>query len=198
MNIISKSSSKTGVMIKGTLRAVIRILKKDLIAIQDELQKSLDNYTVKTDPDVESGLIITGSRSNSFVNIGLENSLDLLFGLGGNIVSHIGATSDTTPVTAATTKLDPTSDDDVQILPVQSLSRTGRIVSGEATFTNANANFAYRKIGYLSTSTDAGTGLIDVIGGGGSTPYNQSFNLDLTGALTWSATLGIDVEFKAS
>jgi hypothetical protein len=178
--------------IKGTLKCVITLPKEDLDKIDIQgLSNQQIHYAGKD-------AIISGERSNSFVNTGLENALDLLFGLGGNIVSHIGVTDDETAVTATATKLDPTDDDNVTLLAVQSLSRTGRIVSAEATFTNANANFAYKKIGYLSTSTDAGTGLIDVIGGGGSSPYNQAFNIDLTGATTWSATLGIEVEFKSN
>jgi hypothetical protein len=182
--------SKTGLI--GTMDCTIVIPKKD----EKKLKiKGLSNFKKR----YKNGMLtITGTRSNSFVNTGLENALDLLFGLGGSIVSHIGVTSDSTPVTATSTKLDPTDNDNVAVLPVQSLSRTGRIVSGEATFTHLNAAFSYRKIGYLSTATDAGTGLIDVIGGGGSVPYNQAFNLDLTGATTWSATLGIEVEFQAN
>ena len=177
----SKSSVSSGVSVIGTLKAIIRIFKKDLIFIKKELELHLDNLIIINDPELERGLIITGSKSNSFVNIGLENALNLLAGLGGSAISHIGVTDDATVVTATTTKLDPTDDDNTSILAVQSLAVTGRVLSGEATF-----------------ATDAGTGLIDVIGGGGTAPYNQAFNIDLTGATTWSATLGIEVEFKAS
>jgi hypothetical protein len=184
--------NSSSINIKGTLKCEITIPSSDLQKVSIE---GLSNQ--KTHFQGES-VTISGERSNSFVNTGLENALDLLFGLGGSIVSHIGVTDDTTAVTATTTKLDPTDDDSVTLLTAQSLARTDRIVTGEATFTHVNANFAYKKIGFLSTATDAGTGLIDVIGGGGTSPYNQAFNIDLTGATTWSATLGIEVEFKAS
>jgi hypothetical protein len=194
----SKSSVSSGVVIIGTLRGVIRILKNELHLVKEDLKRSFDYYSVINDPNFKGGVIVTGSRSNSFVNIGLENALNLLAGLGGSPISHIGVTDDATVVTATTTKLDPTDDDNVSILAVQSLAVVGRVLSGEATFTNVNADFPYKKIGFLTTATDSGTGLIDVIGGAGTTPYNQAFNIDLTGATTWSATLGIEVEFKAS
>ena len=178
--------------IKGTLKCEITIPSNDFEKVKIE---GLKNKHTHFDGD---NVTISGERSNSFVNIGLENALNLLAGLGGSAISHIGVTDDATVVTATTTKLDPTDDDNVAILAVQSLAVTGRVLSGEATFTHVNANFAYKKIGFLTTATDAGTGLIDVIGGGGTAPYNQAFNIDLTGATTWSATLGIEVEFKAS
>tara|TARA_R110000868_G_scaffold103537_2_gene285106 strand:- start:92 stop:649 length:558 start_codon:yes stop_codon:yes gene_type:complete len=184
--------NKSSMNIKGTLKCEITIPSNDFEKVKIE---GLKNKHTQFDGD---NVTISGERSNSFVNTGLENALDLLFGLGGSIVSHIGVTDDTTVVTATTTKLDPTDDDNVTLLSAQSLARVGRVVTGEATFTHVNANFAYKKIGFLSTATDAGTGLIDVIGGGGTSPYNQAFNIDLTGATTWSATLGIEVEFKAS
>jgi hypothetical protein len=183
---------KSNIKIKGTLSCAITLKKEDLEKVNIE---GLNDYSLSYDGD---DVTISGWRSNTFVNQGLEIALDCLGGLSGGTISHIGVTNDSTAVTATTVKLDPSGTNSKTLLAVQSLSRTGRILSGQGTFTNVNSPFAYRKIGFLTTSTDAGTGLIDVIGGGGAAPYDQAFNIDLTGAGTWSATLAIEIEFKTN
>ena len=69
-------------------------------------------------------------------------------------------------------------------------TRTAQTTTGGATFANADFTsgvFVQNKIGFLITSTDAGTGLVDVIGGtGGSAPYTRTFVIDMTSAGTFS------------
>lgn len=89
-------------------------------------------------------------------------------------------------------------------------SRTAQTVTAGASFTNAdfatpasptsaNAIFKINKIGLLNTATDAGTGLIDVIGGtGGTAPYNKSFSVDFTNAGTFTLTPQIAVTAQAA
>lgn len=140
-------------------------------------------------------LILT--RKNAFVNIGLNNALDLLFALAApGVPSRIQLSSSTTAVTAATTTMGGTISNKA-ISPAA--SRASQTVTAGATFTQADVAFVITKVGLLNTSTDAGTGLYDVIGGtGGSAPYNQPFTIDLTGTTSFSLTMQILVTAAAS
>lgn len=143
---------------------------------------------------------------NAYVNTGLNNALDREFGLGGTAIGYIGVDNNTTAVTAATTYLHGSAGATAanQIIKAISpaASRASQTVTAGATFANADFTsgvFVINKLGLLTTSTDAGTGLVDVIGGtGGSSPYNRTFVLDLTGAGTFSATLQIAVTASAT
>ena len=126
---------------------------------------------------------------NAFVNTGLNNALDRLFGLGGTAIGYIGVSSDNTAVTASSTTLGGT----VSIKALTTNSRSSQTVTAGATFTQADVSFSIRKVGLLNTATDAGTGLIDVIGGAGSSPYNKPFTIDLTSLSSFSLTLQIQV-----
>jgi hypothetical protein len=156
----------------------------------------MENMTRRVDGD---SLVITGQRHNAYVNTGLNNSLDREFGLGGNAVSRMGVTNDTTAVTATTTKLDPTDNDTVIIKAFDTAAtRTNQTVSAVSTFTKSDGNIAYTKVGLLTTTTDAGTGLVNVIGGGGTAPYDESFSIDLTGTTDFSVTIQLDVTAAAT
>lgn len=87
-------------------------------------------------------------------------------------------------------------------------TRTNQTTTGGATWTysgpsgggdfqlgtpSLSAPFVMNKIGFLNTATDAGTGLIDVIGGTGAGIYSRSFKLDLTNAGNFTAILQIAV-----
>jgi hypothetical protein len=140
-------------------------------------------------------------HANAYVNTGLQNSLNREFGLGGTAIGWIGVDNNTTAVTATTTFLHGASGATAanQIIKAISPAATlsAQTVTAGATFANADFTsgvFVINKLGLLTTSTDAGTGLVDVIGGtGGTSPYNRTFVLDLTAAGTFSATLQIAV-----
>lgn len=146
------------------------------------------------------------AHKNAYVNTGLNNSLDREFGLGGAAVSHIGVSNNNTAVTAATTFLNGASAGAAANTIIKVISptatRSGQTVTGGAVFGNADFTagvFVWNKIGFLNTATDAGTGLIDVIGGsGGASPYNRLFTLDLTSAGTFSVTAQIAVTAVAA
>lgn len=164
---------------------------------------------VYANPSELSSLKITGSRfgrkrvkvkrhhdfvefrvRNAFVNTGLNLALDRLFGLGGaTAVGYIGVSSDNTAVTAASTTLGGT----VSIKALTTNSRSSQTVTAGASFTQADVNFSIRKVGLLNTATDAGTGLVDVIGGSGSSPYNKPFTIDLTTLSSFTLTMQIQV-----
>ena len=143
---------------------------------------------------------------NAYVNTGLNNALDREFGLGGTAIGYIGVDNNSTAVTASTVYLHGSAGATAANQIIKAISpaatRTNQTVTGGATFANADFTsgvFVINKLGFLTTSTDAGTGLVDVIGGtGGSSPYNRTFVLDLTGAGTFSATLQIAVTAQAA
>lgn len=145
----------------------------------------------------EPGQELILTRKNAFVNIGLNNALDLLFALASpGVPSRIQLSSSTAAVTAATTTMGGTVSNKA-ISPAA--SRASQVVTAGATFTQADVAFVITKVGLLNTSTDAGTGLYDVIGGtGGSAPYNQPFTIDLTGTTSFSLTMQILVTAAAS
>lgn len=141
---------------------------------------------------------IEGEKHNAFVNTGLQNNLDLWAGLGGTAVSHLGVTEDTTAVTLTTTKLDPTDDDTVTTVPVSNVSRTDQTVSFDGVYDENSLAHSVKKVGLLNTSTDAGTGLQNVIGGGGTAPFDETLTIDLTGASEFDLTMGIDVTAQST
>lgn len=143
----------------------------------------------------EDGILVA-ERPNIFVNTGLNLALDRLFGIGGTAISHIAVSPDDQAVTGATTLLDPATGDTGFVSKAISpaASRTNQTVTAGATFTNADVSFAINKVGLLNTATDAGTGLVDVIGGTGNSP----FTIDLTTAGTWSLVLQILVTASAT
>lgn len=146
------------------------------------------------------------AHHNAYVNTGLNNSLDREFGIGGTAVGFIGVSNNSTAVTASTTFLNGASGGAAANTIIKAISpaatRTAQTVTGGATFTNADFTggvFIWNKIGLLTTSTDVGTGLVDVIGGtGGTTPYNRTFVLDLTGAGAFTVTAQIAVTAVAA
>lgn len=141
---------------------------------------------------------IVARRKNIFVNTGLNIALDRLFGISGppGAISHIGVSADDQAVSGTTTLLDPaTGDTGVSIKAISpAASRSNQTVTAGATFTQADVSFAMNKVGLLNTSSDAGTGLIDVIGG----TSNNPFTIDLTGASTWSLTMQIQITASAT
>ena len=138
---------------------------------------------------------------NAYVNTGLNNALDREWGLGGTAIGYIGVDNNSTAVTATTTYLHgaagATTANQIILAISPAATRTNQTTTGGATFTNASFSggvFVINKLGLLTTSTDAGTGLVDVIGGtGGSSPYDRTFVLDLTSAGTFLATLQVAV-----
>ncbi len=145
-------------------------------------------------------------KPNAYVNTGLNNSLDREFVLGGSSTfGFIGVSSNTTAVVATTVFLNGTGAGTAANTIIKAVSpaasRSAQTVTGGATFVNADFTsgvFVWNKLGFLTTSTDAGTGLLDVIGGtGGSSPYNRTFSLDLTAAGTFSVTAQIAVTASA-
>lgn len=142
----------------------------------------------------EDGVLVA-ERPNIFVNTGLNLALDRLFGIAGAAVSHIAVSPDDQAVVAGTTLLDIAGGDAGFVAKAinPAASRTNQTVTAGATFTNADVAFAINKVGLLNTATDAGTGLVDVIGGTGNSP----FTIDLTTAGTWSLVLQILVTAAA-
>lgn len=149
--------------------------------------------------------VLVLEHANAYVNTGLNNALDREFGLGGAAIGYIGLSNNASPVTAATVFLNGASGGAAANTIIKAISpvasRVAQTTTAGATFVNADFTagvFIVNKIGLLTTSTDAGTGLVDVIGGaGGSSPYNRTFALDLTAAGTFTFTGQIAVTAAA-
>lgn len=133
---------------------------------------------------------------NGLVNTGLNLALDRLFGLSGPpaAISHIGVSSNTTAVTPSTVYLNGGSGGAAANTIIKALSpaatRASQVITAGATFVPADFTsgvFAIAKIGLLNTATDAGTGLLDVIGGtGGADPYSRTFAVDFSAGGTFT------------
>lgn len=141
-----------------------------------------------------AGLLVLEDH-NGVVNTGLNNLLDRWFNLSSpTAIGFIGVSSNTTAVTATTVNLNGASGGTAANTIIKAISpaatRSSQTVTGGATFANADFTsgvFVINKVGFLTTSTDAGTGLIDVIGGtGGSDPYSRTFSVDFTNAGTFT------------
>ncbi len=183
-------------------------LGKLTLAANDSIAKFAAGLLPKLDPATyrDTGLVLL-RHCNAYVNTGLNNALDREWGIGtSNTVSHIGVDSNTTAVTASTVFLHGTGAGTAASTIIKAISpaatRTAQTTTGGATFVNADFTsgvFVWNKVGLLAgTSTDAGTGLVDVVGGtGGSSPYNRTFSLDLTAAGTFSVTAQIAVTATA-
>lgn len=144
-------------------------------------------------------------HTNAYVNTGLNNAGDREFGLGGTAVGYFGVSSNSGAVTAATLYGNGSSAGTAANTIIKAISpaatRTGQVVTAGTTFTNADFTsgvFIWNKVFMVTTSTDAGTGLVDVIGGsGGSAPYNRTFSMDLTAVGNFSVTAQIAVTLVA-
>lgn len=183
----------------GLLVATIRTPDPDAVVVEGMEFKRHDRGQLWAPRWVDDALEWEAKayRHNAFVNIGLNNGLDLLFALASPAVpSRIQVSNSTSAVTAATTTMGGTISNKA-FSPAA--SRTLQTVTAGATYTQADVAFVITKVGLLNTSTDAGTGLYDVIGGtGGSAPYNQPFTIDLTGTTAFSLLMQIAVTGAAA
>lgn len=160
-----------------------------------QLQGHIPEYVDLTKPYVYL------EHHNAYVNSGLNNSLDRESGAGGTTIGFIGVSSNTTAVTATTAFLNGASGGTAAntIIKPCTNSRSAQTTTYTVTSAFVNADFTsgvfvWNKVGLLNTPTDAGTGLIDVIGGtGGSSPYNKTFSMDLTAVGAFSVILAIAV-----
>lgn len=170
----------------------------------DRVHVDADYVEYVTTRDGERLLLVR--HHNAYVNTGLNNALDREFvPAAGTIVGFIGVSSSSSAVTAATVNLNGATAGAAANTIIKALSpaatRTAQTATGGATFVNADFTagvFIWNKLGFLTTATDAGTGLVDVIGGtGGAAPYNRTFGLDLTGAGPFSVVAQIAVTASA-
>jgi hypothetical protein len=133
---------------------------------------------------------------NAFVNQGLRAVLDSAYGdLTADRITHIALSGDNGAVTVNTTDIDP-SGSGFSPKVTANTARTNQTVSTDSTWTQADVSFAIRKIGLLTGT--AKTNAVNIIGGSGSAPYNEPFNIDLTTIATFSLQMGIDVTAAAT
>lgn len=181
------NDKKDELAIGGILRGSIHIPSGDA----DKAIIRGVGYDVTED---ESGVTVAlHPIHNAFVNQGLRAVLDSAYGaLAANRITHIGLSGDATAVTASTTTLGTPN----SIKTTANVSRTNQTVAADQTWTQADVNFAIRKIGLLTGT--APTTVVNIIGGSGTAPYNEPFTIDLTSIALWTLTMGIDVTATAS
>lgn len=137
-------------------------------------------------------------QDNGMVNTGIDNIMNRWSALsltGANAApGFIGVENDNTAVTATTAFLHGASGGTATTTIIlafsPTISYTRPTLTAGATFVNASFTsgvFIINKVGWLSTSTDAGTGLIDVIGGsGGTDPYSRTFQVNFVSVGTFT------------
>lgn len=179
---------KTGFGLSGLLIATIRVKPEEFDLIR------IGGVDVREWKASEGRAVLT--RPNAFVNQGLNAALDRIFNLSPPTQpTRIQLSSDNTAVTAATTTMGGTVSNKA-FSPAA--TRSNQTVTAGADFTQADVSFSIRKVGLLNTATDAGTGLYDVIGGAGVSPYNQAFTIDLTSTTSFTLTMQIKVTASAT
>lgn len=220
---MKKTKIAEGVAHKGVLTAVVQCDNPAALIVQAPRFAWMSKGKIKLASDLAAATALAAilalapgaydadrdtvwlEKENAYVNTGLNNALDREFGLGGTAIGYIGVSSNTTAVTASTVNLNGASGGTAANTIIKAISpaasRSSQTVTAGATFANADFTsgvFVWNKIGLLTTSTDAGTGLVDVIGGtGGSSPYNRTFSIDLTAAGTFSVVAQIAVTASA-
>lgn len=161
---------------------------------------------------VASGATAGGATVTLTSAAGVQKDMGFGFQAGGATVEVLTVLSVAANVVTFTTNLQFTHTNGTRvdwvgaaILAISpAATRTAQTTTGGASFVNAsfaagsptlqNLVPVWNKLGFLTTSTDAGTGLVDVIGGaGGTSPYNRTFNLNLTNAGVFTAVAQIAV-----
>lgn len=183
----------------GILGRAVKKLTGAKITCWSQLPDAFKNFVADQDC-----LVVVDT--NAYVNTGLQNSLDREFNIGGSPVAFIGVSNSQSPVTETTIYLNgatPGTAANTIIKPISPAPvRSNQTTTAGATFTNADFTdgvFIWYKLGFLTTASDAGTGLVDVIGGvGGVAPYNKTFALDLTGAGEFTVVAQIAVTALAA
>lgn len=138
-------------------------------------------------------------RHNAFVNSGLQNMLDRWMNGTGTSPTRIAVSSDNTAVTVSTTTFGGTfrSSTFNATFP----SRSAQTSSFQSDFTKGagtnQIDFSVRKIGLTNASTDAASAVQDIIGGAGTSPYNEALTIDLTSTTSFTFRPQIDVTLSA-
>ena len=155
-----------------------------------------DDYDPKAWRKDERGLWVNEARHhNAFVNAGLQAMLDRYFGIGGppSAPTHLILSSDNTAVTASTTSFGGTIS--AKAFTGGTPTRSGQTVTVGADYVKADVAFSVRKVGISRGASDGAAQ--DIIGGAGSSPYNEAFTLDLTSTSAFNLRPEIDVTLTA-
>lgn len=138
-------------------------------------------------------------RENAYVDRGLHILLNRAFRTDESQIQYMFISTDSTAVTGSTITVGGSSVFNVfSSTPTAAASKT---ISASSNFSKADIDSlaaAIRKIGMATTSTDAGTGLVDVIGGTGLSPYNEDITIDLLNADNVTLTPQIDTILTAT
>lgn len=135
-------------------------------------------------------------RANAFVTNGLNALLERMGGIGTTAaITHMQLSADAQAVTLATTQIDPAggATGRASKTVTNTVNAATSVLScTSANFTQADVAFAVAKMGVSNVSTDPGTttpgaisGVWDIIGGAGVSPFNQAFSADYTGSTSF-------------
>lgn len=140
-------------------------------------------------------------RDNAFLNQGLQAILRRYFSIATvpAAPTGIGVSSDNLAVTAATTTFGGTFRFSAFDATFPSIA--AQTVAAQSSFTKGagagQIDFSVRKIGLTNATTDAVGAVQDIIGGAGSSPYNEALTIDLTSAASFTLSPRIDVALTA-
>lgn len=136
-------------------------------------------------------------RKNAFVTNGLNALLERMGGIGTTAaISHLHLSADAQAVTLSTTQIDPAGGATGRASKTVTNTvnaGTSVLTCTSANFTQADVSFVISKMGVGNVSTDPGTttagaisGIWDIIGGSGSSPFNQAFSADFTSSTSFT------------
>lgn len=182
--------------VSGLARVTIATPDPDAVTIQG---MDWDRCGWAYDRDSDLWHSAEATRSNAYVNLGLQRFIDKMFNATGTAPVCISISSDNTAVTAASTTFGATYSSSSGFT---ANSRTGNVQTSQADFTKGTpgagtnlCNFSIRKIGISSTTADGA--MMDCIGGAGSSPYNEPLTIDLSSATSFTLTIAIDTTLVA-
>lgn len=140
-------------------------------------------------------------RDNAFLLQGLSNMLDRYLASIATPTFRIGVSSDNTAVIAGTTQFGGTTRFSPMNATFPSHVAGTALASFQSDFTKGagagQIDFSVRKVGVTTASTDAVGAVQDIIGGAGSSPYNEPLTLDLTSASSFTYRPQIDISLIA-
>jgi hypothetical protein len=142
-----------------------------------------------------------GYRHNAFLNQGLQAVARRYANIATVPAAPTGiaVSSDNTAVTATSTTFGGTFRYAAVNATFPSIS--AQTVSYQSDFTKGSGagqiDFSVRKLGVTNATTDAVGAVQDIIGGAGSSPYNEPLTIDLTSTTSFTFRPQIDMTFLA-
>jgi hypothetical protein len=185
--------------VSGLLRATIVTPDPDAVILEG--LNITKQWRKQKRGEFEGLWALVGERHNAFLNQGLQ-AIGRRYANIATVPAAptgIGVSSDNTAVTATTTTFGGTFRYSAFNATFPSIA--AQTVSYQSDFTKGSGagqiDFSVRKLGITNASTDAVGGVQDIIGGAGSSPYNEPLTIDLTSTTSFTFRPQIDQAFTA-